>query len=94
MLEQTVAYTKSNLNVLELYITGAAYNYSPAVSDFKDQSAYDSVRSINILQYSYTTGSVKTVMSFDVTEEAISAALFSIGTTIFVMVLLVVRPPH
>lgn len=56
-----------------------------------NQDRYDSLRSTEMMEYELKNGNFVTYIAFDQKDESVQGALFSIYTTSFVIVLLLVR---
>lgn len=81
-LQKVISYTANNLPLIFLAING--------VQMYKDSTAFDAAREIDKTEYNSELNGVTVDSIFDSSAESAEGANFSIGTTIFVMVLLLV----
>lgn len=81
--QDMITYTRGKLDVISVIITGGSHSYS-----YIDTGLQDTVRTSAQTEFVYTTGGVDTSCIFDTSAAATEDANFSIGTTLFVMFLL------
>lgn len=83
-VEDAVTFVRGKMDVISVVVTGAgAHNFQ-----YIDQAMQDASRASAITKFSYTTGTVNTKCVFDTSAAASADANFSIMTTCFVMMLL------